>query len=61
MEQNEPLSLPSGSLRLHEKHRQWQSHCERDEIHLMADDTYEGKRQDCFKQGAWPTVQAKEL
>jgi hypothetical protein len=31
---------------------------EHDEIHLLADEMYEGERQDCYKQGTWPTVQS---
>jgi hypothetical protein len=52
MEQNDPLSLPGCSIAMHEKHRERQSRCEHHEIHLLADDTYEGERQDCYKQGA---------
>jgi hypothetical protein len=52
---------PAGLLRLHGKHRQRQSRCAHDEILMLADDTYEGERQDCYQQGAWPTVQSKEL
>jgi transcription antitermination factor NusG len=32
--------------------------CEHDEIHSLADEMYEGERQDCYKQGTWPTVQS---
>jgi hypothetical protein len=46
-------------LRLHEKRSEQRSRCEHDEIHPAADDMYEAERQDCYKQGTWPTVQSK--
>jgi hypothetical protein len=33
----------------------------RDEIHLLADEKYEGEPQDCYKQGTWPAVQFRQF
>jgi hypothetical protein len=58
MEQNRSLSLLARLDALAPEALLARSPYEHDEIHSLADEMYEGERQDCYKQGTWPTVQS---